>query len=241
MNEIAIVIPGYNCEKYIQKCIDSILSQNYTDYTIFFIDDGSQDSTKRIVSSIKNEHLVYEYQINAGVSSARNRGLQLAKKFKYVMFVDADDWLESGALETAKQCIEQSNNSDYILFDWNEYRINNGKKKCVHCKMNNDFKENTTLECVYKHMARSRRGGSPWGKLFKNTIIIEHELKFIADLPYAEDYLFNLSFLQKAKDAYYCPQAIYGYNCYQTGARAKFRKDLMDIYIHIEKKKANFF
>ena len=241
MNEIAIIIPGYNCEKHLQKCLKSIFSQEYNDYTVFFIDDGSTDSTKDIITSIRNEHLIYKYQPNAGVSVARNMGLRLAKEFEYIMFVDADDWLEEGALKTAAHCIKQSNKADFILFDWNKYRIHEGKKECIYCKMNDDFTKNITLESLRKHMARSRSGGSPWGKLFKNKVITENEIKFIADLPYAEDYLFNLLFLLNANDIFYCPQAIYGYNCYQSGARAKFRKDLMDIYIRIEKEKIKLF
>ena len=241
MNEIAIIIPGYNCEKYIQKCLKSIFSQKYNDYKVFFIDDGSTDSTKDIITSIRNEHLIYKYQSNAGVSAARNMGLHLAKEFEYVMFVDADDWLEEGALEAVARCIGQSNKADFILFDWNEYRISEGKKEHVYCKMNNNFTTNTTIESLRKHMARSRAGGSPWGKLFKNKVIIEHGMEFIADLPYAEDYLFNLLFLLNAKKIFYCPQAIYGYNCYQSGARAKFRKNLMDIYIKIEEEKFKLF
>ena len=132
MNEIAIIIPGYNCEKYIQKCLKSIFLQKYNDYTIFFIDDGSTDSTKDIVTSIRNEHLIYKYQLNAGVSVSRNMGLHLAKEFEYIMFIDADDWLEEGALEIAARCIEQSNKADFILFDWNEYRIRErGKIVCL--------------------------------------------------------------------------------------------------------------
>lgn len=241
MNKIAIIIPGYNCENYIQKCLDSILSQEYTDYSIFFIDDGSIDSTRNIVTSIKDERLIYDYQTNSGVSAARNRGLCLAKEFEYIMFVDADDWLEKGALEIIINCIKESNNADYILFDWNKYRIRDGKKECIYCKMNERFTEDVTLECLNRHMVRSRSGGSPWGKLFKNKIITANKLEFIVDLPYAEDYLFNLSFLQRAKTVFYCPKPLYGYNCYQTGARAKFRKNLMDIYIRIEEEKMKLF
>lgn len=241
MNEIAIIIPGYNCEKYIQKCLKSIFLQKYNDYTIFFIDDGSTDSTKDIVTSIRNEHLIYKYQLNAGVSVSRNMGLHLAKEFEYIMFIDADDWLEEGALEIAARCIEQSNKADFILFDWNEYRIREGEKECVYCKMNNNFTTNITMESLRKHMARSRAGGSPWGKLFKNKVITEYGLEFIANLPYAEDYLFNLSFILNAENIFYCPRAIYGYNCYQSGARAKFRKNLMDIYMQIEDEKFKLF
>lgn len=168
-------------------------------------------------------------------------GLQLAKEFEYVMFVDADDWLEEGALEIAARCIEQSNKADFILFDWNEYRIHKGEKECVYCKMNNNFTINITMESLRKHMARSRAGGSPWGKLFRNKVITEWGMEFIANLPYAEDYLFNLSFLLNAENVFYCPRAIYGYNCYQSGARAKFRKNLMDIYTQIEDEKFKLF
>lgn len=241
MKKLAIIVPGYNCEAYIQKCLNSILNQKYQDFTVFFVDDGSTDSTRKIVTAIKDERLIYIYQLNAGVSAARNNGLVASKDYEYVMFVDADDWIEKDSLATIADCVNKSGNADYILFDWNEYRDANGEKEPVHCKMNDDFKDNFTLESILKHLARSRTGGSPWGKVFRNEIILNNNLRFIEGLPYAEDYLFNISFLQNAKNVNYYPITIYGYNCTHIGARAKFRKNLIDIYIQIEREKIRLY
>ena len=241
MKKLAIIIPGYNCEKYISVCINSILTQNFNDYTVFFIDDGSTDSTKSIVTSIQDYRIQYIYQTNSGVSVARNNGLLHAREFEYVMFIDADDWLEKDALTIVADSIIKSRKADYILFDWNEYKICDYKKECIRCKVNNYFKHDLTCDDLLKHFARSRSGGSPWGKLLKNKIIEKNGLKFKERLPYAEDYLFNIAFLNCANTVFYCPQTIYGYNCYQTGARAKFRKNLIDIFIEIETEKKNLF
>lgn len=238
MNKVAIIIPGYNCEQYISKCLNSILLQDDTEYTIFFIDDGSTDSTRSIVTAIKDERIKYIHQSNSGVSAARNRGLALAEDYEYIMFVDSDDWLEENAFITIRQCIEKSNDADYIVFDWNEYHLCNGEKKRTSCKMNDNFRQGISRDFLIKHLARSRSGGSPWGKLFKNEIIKKYNLRFVDNLPYAEDYLFNIAFLTVAQTVFYCPKAIYGYNCYQIGARAKFRKNLMDIFIEIEEEKS---
>lgn len=237
MKKLAIIIPGYNCEKYISVCINSILTQDFKDYTVFFIDDGSTDSTKSIVTAIQDARLKYIYQTNSGVSIARNNGLLQARDFEYVMFIDADDWLEKGALNIIITSIVQSQHADYLLFDWNKYRIRDGESECIRCKIDDRFKHNLTRNDLLKHFARSRSGGSPWGKLFKNEIIQKNNLKFKEGLPYAEDYLFNIAFIKCSNTVFYSPKTIYGYNCYQIGARAKFRKNLIDIFIEIENEK----
>lgn len=241
MDTLAIIIPGYNCEKDIEKCLRSILTQAHLDYTIFFIDDGSTDDTKNIVKNIKNKHVKYIYQNNSGVSVARNKGLVNAKNFEYIMFVDADDWFEDGAFNIIEQTIQDSKRADYILFDWNEYYIEKNIRKRKECKMNGDFSCKTEIEDIKNHLLRSRSGGSPWARLFKNKIIEENDINFIEGLPYAEDYLFNLTFLKNAQTVYYNPVPIYAYNCFESGARAKFRKNLVDILIIIESEKKKLF
>lgn len=103
---ISIIIPAYNAATRIQKCLASIQNQTRQDYEVWVIDDGSVDQTKqRIKSAIgKDDRFHYFYQKNAGVSAARNKGLAMAKG-KWIMFVDADDYLESDCLAIMTQQI----------------------------------------------------------------------------------------------------------------------------------------
>ena len=98
--KVSIIIPAYNVEKYILKCINSLLEQTEKEIEIIIVDDGSKDKTNLIVKEIIKKHanIVLIEQGNKGVSAARNAGLQNAKG-KYTMFIDADDWLEKDAIE----------------------------------------------------------------------------------------------------------------------------------------------
>lgn len=97
---ISIIIPAYNAESYIQKCIKSITCQTYKNLEIIIIDDGSTDTTFDICKSLadKDNRIILVSQPNLGVSSARNKGIELAKG-DYIGFVDADDWIEEDMYE----------------------------------------------------------------------------------------------------------------------------------------------
>ena len=155
--KLAIIIPAYNCEKDIEKCLISILKQSDAHTSIIVVDDGSNDSTGGIIKS-KYPEVIYFYQDNQGVSAARNKALDFAVDYEYIMFVDADDWLEDHCLETIRQILHQ-NSPDYLFFDWNEYKIISNEYGTVHYKMNASFTDQVTIENIRNHLLRSRSGG----------------------------------------------------------------------------------
>lgn len=97
---ISIIVPVYKVEKYLERCLDSIISQTFTDWECILIDDGSPDNSGKICDEYakKDERFIVIHQENAGVSAARNVGLDVAKG-DYISFVDSDDWVESIFLE----------------------------------------------------------------------------------------------------------------------------------------------
>lgn len=230
-NDLAIIIPCYNSEQSIGKCLKSILAQDFHNYDIYVIDDGSQDGTEIEVKSISDKRIHYYSQSNAGVSAARNKGIELSLEHDRIMFVDSDDWLEDNALSVM---MEERNCSDYTFCNWNEYKIKNTVLCVEEFKMNKLFAYNVGIDDVRKSLIRSRSGGSPWGKIFKTSLIEKNDIRFIEGLPYAEDYLFNLTYLQYAKTVKYIDKPLYAYDCTHIGARAKFRKDIVDILKKVE-------
>lgn len=98
---ISVIVPVYNCEKYIDDCIQSIITQSYSPLEIILINDGSTDESALICDKYSSEYSYIEtiHKLNGGVSTARNVGLENANG-EYVMFVDGDDMLESNAIET---------------------------------------------------------------------------------------------------------------------------------------------
>lgn len=113
--QLSIIIPVYNVEKYIGRCISSVLEQNYHNYEVILVDDGSRDSSGKICESfhLRNPTLIHViHKENGGLSSARNAGLDVAVGH-YVMFLDSDDWIEYGCLEKFSFFFEK--NYDLIM------------------------------------------------------------------------------------------------------------------------------
>ena len=115
---ISVIIPVYNVELYIKQCLDSVINQTYTDLQIIIIDDGSTDGSKAICEEYANRdsRMVFISQENAGVSSARNKGIEQATG-EWISFVDADDWLELNAYEKILDYSNKYDTPDLIFFN----------------------------------------------------------------------------------------------------------------------------
>ena len=126
--EVSIIVPVYNVEKYIRQCLDSITNQKNVDYEVIAVDDGSPDSCGEILDrySESNDRIVVVHQENAGVSAARNKGIEQAKG-KWVYFVDSDDWLIDDSLEAAVNVADKTD-VDILFLDCLE-QYDNGKEK----------------------------------------------------------------------------------------------------------------
>ena len=109
MPKISIIVPVYNVEKYLGKCIESILNQTFRDFELILVDDGSTDSSGKICDeySLKDSRIKVIHKENGGLSSARNTGLDIAKG-EYIGFVDSDDWIEMDMYEILYKLIKTS-------------------------------------------------------------------------------------------------------------------------------------
>lgn len=98
--ELSIIVPVYNVKNYLERCIESVIKQEYTDYEIILIDDGSTDGSGVLCDELSqgNKHIKVIHKENGGLSSARNAGLDVAQG-KYIMLLDSDDWIEDGCLQ----------------------------------------------------------------------------------------------------------------------------------------------
>ena len=109
---ISIIVPVYNAEKYLRRCIDSILSQSFTDFELILIDDGSTDLSPQICDEYasRDNRIKLIYKKNAGVSAARNDGLDIAQG-EFITFVDSDDWVDERYLE----CLYKNKKYNYVI------------------------------------------------------------------------------------------------------------------------------
>ena len=115
MCEVSVIIPVYNVENYVKKCIDSVINQTYTNIEIILVDDGSTDSCGSICKeySLRDNRILVIHKKNGGLSEARNVGLSYAKG-NYILFVDGDDYIEKNMIEKLYNTI-LSNDSDMAL------------------------------------------------------------------------------------------------------------------------------
>lgn len=177
MNKVSIIVPIYNAEKTIKRCIDSILRQTYKNFELLLINDGSKDQSLNIVNEYKDKRIVVIDKKNEGVAKTRNLGIRKATG-DYIMFIDNDDYIDSDYVDTY---VNEIVNSDSDLVIGGYRRINN-KKKILFYKIPEDYPWTK-----YIIMA-------PWAKIFSRKFIILNDIEFF-DYCIGEDVYFLLSLL----------------------------------------------
>jgi glycosyltransferase involved in cell wall biosynthesis len=113
-NKVSVIIPVYNCELYLAEAIDSVLNQTYRSFEIIIIDDGSTDRSREVIKSFDNSRLRYSFQENKGSSSARNKGVQLARG-EFFSFLDADDVWTQDKLALQMKAFERDRGLDMVF------------------------------------------------------------------------------------------------------------------------------
>lgn len=200
---ISIIVPIYNSEKTLNRCVDSILQQTFTDWELLLIDDGSKDSSGDICDEYarKDPRIKVFHKENGGVSSARNLGLDNAIG-KWITFVDSDDLLTKNAL-----CIDWATlHEDFILFPFYFcYRNNKSDMYALDSvgKIDN-------LKLFYEKELGHLSFRNPWSKLFKKELIAD--LRFDEKIKCGEDTLFVLSYLKKINICNVLDKPFYVYN-----------------------------
>ena len=183
MKKISIIIPVYNSEKYINRCIDSVLKQTMiNDIEILLINDGSKDNSLNILNEYKEIYpdvIKVINQQNIGVSRTRNNGIKLSNG-KYIMFIDNDDWIEEDYVEKYYNEIKRKDN-DCII---------GGYKRVDDNKI--IFTKNIKNEIdIYAQLA-------PWAKIYKRDFLIKNNIEFFQN-PTGEDVYFSLLIYNSTK------------------------------------------
>ena len=212
---VSIIVPVYNAEKYLNRCIDSILSQTMTDFELLLIDDGSKDNSGRICDeySEKDARVRVFHKPNGGVSSARNLGLDNAKG-KWITFVDADDRCSCNYLEHLLSKVDDD--TDLII----SYAVicdSTGEKAEVYP----EYRVNATnFERLFVD-SDMHWHTSPWAKLYRASIIYENSLRFNEMMHIGEDADFLFSFMLITDKIYVSSDTDYYYTCDVSGSLTK--------------------
>lgn len=200
---ISVIIPVFNCEKYIARCLESIINQTYKNLQIIIINDGSKDNSLEICNeySEKDSRIEVYTKENGGVSSARNLGLEKVKG-KYVSFVDADDFLE---LEMYTKMIENLKNEDIIVCNFNNVyeigKVSHGLN-LPECTMN---KEDALKELFLNRYVI----GALWNKLFNYNVL--KDIKFNTEFSIGEDFLYEFFVISQSRKIKFISDRLYNY------------------------------
>lgn len=198
---ISVIVPIYNTEKYLSKCLDSLLSQTFKDIEIICINDGSTDNSEQILKDFaqKDNRIIVLSQENLKQGAARNRGLDIAKG-EYITFVDSDDWIEKDYIELLYNAIVENNVNIAAASITRDKR---GKEKC-HLKLCNKqtyFGASDVVEALDDHFETA-------GKLYRFELI--KDLRFMEGI-YYEDAPYTIRVIHKCGSVVTVPNAHYHY------------------------------
>lgn len=222
---VSFIVPFYNAEQYISKCVDCILQQTYPHWELLLIDDGSKDQSASIsdqCATIDNRIRVI-HQENKGVSAARNIGLAQAKG-KWITFLDVDDYLSPEWLLEHVNFEEDLVISGFRWFGIKDNDIILEKKKInIQYQLKNEWQNNIVSSPIWYC----------WGKLFKTSIIRTYNICFPVNIKYSEDFCFVLNYLLYTSE--YITTNSIGYNHLITNNRSnKFSLDTEEVICHIK-------
>lgn len=200
---ISIISPVYNAEKYMHRCIDSIIVQTLTDWELILVDDGSSDSSGAICDeyAARDSRIKVIHKDNGGVSAARQTGLEVANG-EYIIHADPDDYIEPSMLEELYMKAQEED-ADMVICDF--YYDKDGK--VIYQKQHpSSLKADIVLHDIFEHLH-----GSCWNKLVRRSCCVKYRARFPEGINYCEDVCFNVQLLKHDIKIAYLPKAYYHY------------------------------
>ena len=175
MADISVIIPVYNGEKYIRKCLDSVINQTKKEIEIVVVNDGSADNTESIIKEYKDKRIKYFKNTNHGIGYSRNFGVSKSSG-KYIMFLDSDDYIDKDECKLLyEKCLEDDLDISicdfYKVYNNDLIEVNLGDFKSSSLKDNPDI--------ITEFL-------NPWGKLYNKKILTDNKIKFVENLKYED-------------------------------------------------------
>lgn len=236
---ISIVVPIYNSEDNLKKCINSLIDQSYENIEIILVNDGSTDCSLQIAQGYAESHPNIRLidQINEGVSVARNKGMAVANGV-WIIFVDSDDWIEQSCVQLFYNASNKKLDvyPDIIISD---FFLENTSGIKIDSFFNSTYDSVSTnrLEYVKSCIAASSISnnnaganlGVPWAKMYRKEFIIENNFKFVPGLKRMQDMIFNLHAFYNAKVITKIDAGTYHYSLLEGSATNKFNPSFVEI------------
>ena len=238
---VSVIIPVYNVEKFLNRCVDSILSQTYKNIEIILVDDGAQDSSPQICDEYAHKDIRVKviHKNNGGLASARNAGLKVAKG-DYILFVDSDDWIKDITVEELLN-IAVKNQVDFVRFipvsagypdRPDGTPINFGTEDFMEDGVYN--KEKMIRDIYPRLFVTPQLTMGPivaaWRSLYNRKFLVDNNLYFDEEVKYSEDAIFSAKVVYNSNKFYYIKGGYYYNYFYNTSSITKsFKKDRWNV------------
>lgn len=235
MVKVSVIIPVYNVEKFIIRCVESVINQTYENIEIIIVDDGSTDNCPKLCdeSAVQDNRIKVIHKENGGLTSARIAGLNSAVG-EFILFVDSDDYIEKNMIELMVDEIEK-NYCDLVMCSY--FLDNKDGIKPISLNINGSFDEQskivssyieTILSCV---RGKIKLPGFMWVRLFKREFI--EDSFFVSEREYfTEDDIFNIKYALKCNKISIIDVPLYHYCFNENSLSNSYRKNKFDMLIH---------
>lgn len=213
---ISVIVPIYNVEKYIKKCIDSIVCQSYDNLEIILVDDGSSDACVWIVDDYakKDDRIKVIHKKNGGLVSARQAGL-IASKGEYVFYVDGDDWICENCIEKFYSVVSLYD-VDLVCCSALYYMKNRIVEHKIPYRIGL-YEKKDLLADIYPSLIESPKAksfpSSAWGKFFRREKLVPHQMNVDRCIVMGEDLAFTKPYIASISSMYIINDCLYCYNC----------------------------
>lgn len=178
--KISVIVPIYNVEKYLKRCIDSILEQDFRDYELILINDGSTDNSLEIAKSYCDDRIVLINKENEGLSATRNLGIKIAKG-EYILHIDSDDWIEQSYFKNMYN-LAKKKDADIVMTG---YYIDYDNGKLIYISPIKEEIEDNIEFC--KKVIKGEISSNMWTKLIRKRLYIENGIEHENSIAYGED------------------------------------------------------
>lgn len=242
MPQISVIVPIYNTEKYIHKCIDSILNQSLSDIEIILVNDGSEDKCGQIVEDYQkiDARIKVIHKENGGLWSARNAGLGIATG-KYISFIDSDDWIEKEMLENMYNKAEEYQ-ADQVVCNYNKVYTDKTEENVL--KLREELIKIDQIgiqDYFYNYWFPNNHGREVCNKLYKREIIKQKKILFEENKEiFAEDLLFNFYYLCYLKKIYAINSSYYNYLQHDRSIMASKKPNLAVKFTELMQRFSNY-
>ena len=194
MKKVSIILPIYNVEKYLEKCVDSVISQTYQNIEVILVDDGSKDSSGRICDElVENDNRIKViHKKNGGLASARNAGYEVATG-EYLMYIDSDDVIKNDIVEKCV-CTMEKEQSDVVIFGYE--KTSEDGQVLETCRWGNKtYSHDEMVEYLYEAICNMSFGYA-WNKLYRKSVLDKSKVLGDAKVIDREDLVYNLELLR---------------------------------------------